>query len=217
MTHKFCYRPSKSSATEARYIGSRTGAGTSVVIQTPKGREPLRPRLDLIRHSPVGFDWAHTGSRAAQLALALLAHASGSDDLALEHHQVFKHEIIARLPKSGWDLTSEQVLQMLRFVAQGAELPMSELQPKPARVRKTAIIQAQLPTGTSCAEIKANGSACNIGDAATRAIRNLLRDARLRRRPIVNLEMELSIINCGDPMGEGDQRGHDSVPIICPP
>ena len=109
MTHKFCSAHRNSPAIYARYVGTRTGSGTSVVIQTAGRREHLRPRLDLLRHSPVGFDWAHTtGSGATQLALALLAHASGSDEFALEHYQVFKHEIVARLPRTGWELTSAQ-------------------------------------------------------------------------------------------------------------
>lgn len=196
MAHKFCYSRRNSSALESRYVGTRTGSGTSVFIQTSGRRENLRPRLDLIRHSPVGFDWAHTtGSGSAQLALALLAHASGSDDFALEYYQVFQHEIVARLPRTGWQLTSVQVLQMLRFVAQGQELQTGGLEPKPVRARKTAVIHAQVPTETHYAGITAQGSAGNIGDAATRAMRNLLRDARLRKRPIVNLAMELSIIN----------------------
>ena len=95
---------------------------------------------------------------------------------------------------------------MLRFVAQDQELETSGLEPKTVRARKTAVIHAQVPTSTHYAGITAQGSACNVGDAATRAIRNLLRDARLRKRPIVNLAMELSIINLenrDDPIGEG--------------
>lgn len=194
MPHKFCYPRCPSPTIEMKYVGTRNGAGTIVLIQTPENREPLRPRHDLIRHCPAGFDWADTGSGAAQLALALLAHASHNDQFALEHYQVFKHEIVARLPKNRWELTSQQVLQMLRFVVQGTGVETAGLQPKPVRTRKTAIIQAQLPD-TSDAAITVQGSAGNIGDAATRAIRNLLRDARLRNRSIVNLGMELSIIN----------------------
>ena len=199
MPHTFCYPRCQSLEIEAKYIGTRTGAGTIVLIQTsPGNREPLRPRLDLIKHSPAGFDWAETGSGAAQLALALLAHASHNDQFALEHYQVFKHEIVARLPKNRWELTSRQVMQMLRFVVQGTQFEPTGLQPKPVRARKTAVIQAQMPAGMDYAGFTAQGSARNIGDAASRAIRNLLRDPRLRNRPIVSLAMELSIIIPGN-------------------
>lgn len=183
-----------SPATQAKYIGTRTGSGTFVLVQTAQGREHLRPRFDLIRHHPAGFDWAHTGSGAAQLALGLLAHASGSDELALEHYQVFQHEIVARLPRGGWELTSEQVLQMLRFVCQGTQPQPNQSEPSPKR-RKTAIVRAVLPSATHDARVTAHGSAPSTGGAIERAIRNLLRDVRLRRRAIVNLQMELSVVN----------------------
>ena len=60
MAQKFCSLRRKLPAIEAKYIGSRSVSGTLVVVQTEKGREQLRPRFDLIRHHPVGFDWAHT-------------------------------------------------------------------------------------------------------------------------------------------------------------
>lgn len=183
-----------SPAREAKYIGTRTASATFVLVQTKLGREHLRLRFDLIRHHPPGFDWAKTGSGSAQLALALLAHASGSDELALEHHEAFQHEIVARLPRSGWELTSEQVLQMLRFVCQGTQPELNRSGPSP-RNCKTAIIRAVLPSAMHDAGITAHGSAPSTGGAIERAIRNLLRDVRLRRRAIVNLQMELSVVN----------------------
>lgn len=195
MPHQFCYPLRLEPQTETKYIASRT-AGKSVIVQTQAGREPLKPRLDLIRHSPAGFDWAHTGLGAAQLAFALLAHASGSDEFALEHYQVFKHEIVARLPKHGWNITSQEVLQMLRFVSQGMHSEVTAAPQKIEKVRKTATIQT-LPSEEHTARITAHGSASNVGDAISRAVRNLLRDKRLRQCPITNLQMQLSVINVG--------------------
>lgn len=184
-----------SSAIEARYIGSRLASGTVVMVQTQQGRWRLKPRLDLMRHHPVGFDWAHTGSGPAQLALALLAHASGNDEFALEHYQVFKHEIVARLPRNGWELTSQQVLQMLCFVSQDQHFQSTKRNTEPNNARKAAIIRALVPTRTHDTAITAHGRARSTGGAVERAIRNLLRDPCLRRRPIVNLQMELSVVN----------------------
>lgn len=195
MIEKMCHARLKLRTIEAKYIGSRNGSGTVVMVQTERGRELLRPRFDLIRHHPVGFDWAHTGSRPAQLALALLAHATGDDEFALEHYQIFQHEIIARLPRGGWELTSQQLLQMLRFVSQGTQMELISLQPAPAKTRKTAVIHALLPSGTHNSRITARGSARSTGGAVTRALRNLLRDTRLRRTTIANLQMELSVVN----------------------
>lgn len=192
MPYKFSSPLRKLPAIEAKYIANRTAAGNSVIVQTQAGREHLRLRSDLISYRPPGFGWAHTGSGPAQLALALLAHASGSDEFALEHHQVFQHEIVARLPRNGWQLTSEQVLQMVRFVWEGTE-PQQE--DKSAKTCKTAIIRALLPNATHDRAVTAHGSAQSTGGAIERALRNLLRDARLRRRTIVNLQIELSIVN----------------------
>lgn len=185
----------KSPAIEAKYIANRSTSGNAVIVQTQTGREHLRPRFDLIRHRPAGFDWSNTGSGPAQLALALLAHASGNDEFALEHHQVFQHEIVARLPKNGWQLSSEQVLQMVRFVCQGTESHLTRSQARPVKTCKTAIIRALLPNATHDQAMTAQGSAQSTGGAIERAIRNLLRDVRLRRRTIVNLQIELSVIN----------------------
>lgn len=197
MFHPFPSYPSRNSpAIEAKYIGSRLPYGISVMVQTQQGRQHLKPRLDLMRHHPVGFDWGHTGSGPAQLALALLAHASGSDEFALQYYQIFKHEIVARLPRNGWELTSRQVLQMLCFVCLGEELQSTESQTESTN-RKTAVIYALLPCGTHTTAITAQGSAPSTAGAVTRAIRNLLRDTRLRRRAIVNLQMELSVVNVG--------------------
>jgi Family of unknown function (DUF6166) len=190
-----------------KYIGSRAGAGILVLVQTQTCRERLKPRLDLIQHSPPGFDWAHTGSGAAQLALALLAHASGNDQFALKHYQVFKHEIIARLPRNGWQISSEQVLQMLRFVCcQGTQSEVQRPQEASAKNSKTAVVHAVLPTRDRDT-ITARGSAHNVGDAVARAVRNLFRDVRLRRRPILSLQMELSVVN----VGNSDDRASENA------
>lgn len=198
MSQPFPRYPCRNSpAIEARYSGSRLASGTVVMVQTQQGRQRLQPRLDLIRHHPAGFDWAHTGSGPAQLALALLAHASGSDEFALEHYEVFKHEIVARLPKNTWELTSQQVLQMLCFVSQDEHFQSTKPNTESSNARKTAVIRALVPTRTHDAGITAQGSARSTGGAIERAIRNLLRDTRLRRRAIVNLQMELSVVNVG--------------------
>jgi len=69
------------------------------------GRVPLPPRLDLIPHSPTGFGWGYGGSGPAQLALALLAHAFGSDEVALRYYQRFKEDVVTPLPgETGWFL-----------------------------------------------------------------------------------------------------------------
>ena len=96
-----------------RYVGRREGYAADVSVN---GR-PLNPRLDLWNHSPTGFEWGYGGSGPAQLALALLADHFGNDQQAVELHHYFKCEVVAKLPKQGWTLTSEQITQALESSA----------------------------------------------------------------------------------------------------
>ena len=156
---------------DARYRGTRTSGVPSVTVRREQVNKIFQPRLDLIRHSPLGFDWGHSGSGPAQLALALLAHASGSDQFALRHYQVFKHEIVARLPKSGWDLTGAQVLQSLRFVCEEARRPSScATSFSRHRPNKLAVIVALL-AGNDCEfAIRAQGCGRSVRAASIRAL-----------------------------------------------
>lgn len=70
--------------------------------------EPLDKRYDLLSASPSGFEWAYGGSGPAQLAIALLAHAT-DEKLACRYYQQFKEEIVAELPEDGWRLTSDDI------------------------------------------------------------------------------------------------------------
>ena len=193
---------------DARYIGSRTTSGAHVVVQTAEGTANLRPRLDLVRHSAVGFDWGRSGSGQAQLALALLAHVSGDDAFALEHYQLFQHEIVARLPKHRFEITSSQALQMLAFVSMDA---LEDFHP-PTLTRATrgklAVIQALVPANSHNTEIKVQGIGRSVRTVATRALLNLLGKPNLRRRHLMNLQIELSVFN----LSEAQNSNPDSLP-----
>src|SRR5215469_11054378 len=143
---------------DARYIGFRTPSGAHVVVRTDERSTNLQPRPDLIRHVPVGFDWGRSGSGQAQLALALLAHASGDDAFALEHYQVFQHEIIARLPKNRFEITGSQALQMLAFVSMDALEDFHPAGIPKAKRRKLAIIHALMPANSHDIQLKVQGA-----------------------------------------------------------
>jgi hypothetical protein len=49
------------------------------------------------------------GSGPAQLALALLADATGKDRLAVSLHQDFKFKFVGRLPREGFEMTAEEI------------------------------------------------------------------------------------------------------------
>jgi hypothetical protein len=96
------------------YWGIRHENRVSVQVVTDDGRqEPLNPRFDLRNHSPCGFEWGYCGSGPAQLALALLADATGDDEVAETYYQDFKQQIVAGLNKEVWTLSVEDVKQAL--------------------------------------------------------------------------------------------------------
>jgi len=94
------------------YIGERHGEGRSAspyVSVTENGESrPLPPRLDLREHS-TSLEWGYGIGGPAQLALAILADVTGSDDYAMRHHHWFKLEIVSKLPWRGWELSESQV------------------------------------------------------------------------------------------------------------
>jgi hypothetical protein len=96
------------------YVGWREDGKWEVryVKSGPPLRIPLC--LGLANHSPDGFAWGYQGSGPAQLALALLVHASGCDNLAMLLYQEFKREVLCRFGQNtGWCLTREQIVQWM--------------------------------------------------------------------------------------------------------
>lgn len=95
----------------ATYRGTRTDAGVKVTVDHGPQSRPLAlsPRCDLAKHLPTRFDWGHGGFGSAQLALAILAHHTGDDPLALELYQQFKWRVISRLPHEGWALATNHI------------------------------------------------------------------------------------------------------------
>lgn len=81
---------------------------------------PLPVRLDLDAHSPDGFNWGYGGSGPAQLALALCAHATGNDEMAISVHQKFKRTLLGRLPgDEQWAITANLVRVLVEVCLRG--------------------------------------------------------------------------------------------------
>lgn len=83
-----------------RYVSDRSDVSGHSPVYFEDGdgdRERLDLRLDLANHSPTGFGWGYGGSGPAQLALAILAHAT-SDEFAISYYQRFKADVIAVYP-----------------------------------------------------------------------------------------------------------------------
>ena len=89
------------------YTGHHSEDGSGIV---EVDGTPLPWRLDLSNHSPTGLEWGYLGSGPAQLALAILADATGNDQLALRWHQKFKLDKIAGLDRdTPWIITADEV------------------------------------------------------------------------------------------------------------
>jgi len=100
------------------YTGERPAGTAHVrVVNLGEGDQPLDPRLDLMNHSPDGFDWGYGGSGPAQLALALLADAVGNDAIALRYHLEFKNGFVSRLSGNKWTIPADYVRGWARAMA----------------------------------------------------------------------------------------------------
>lgn len=94
-----------------KYVGTVTPGQMNWYVTVDGKSLPLR--LDLAEHSPDGFAWGYSGSGPSQLALALLADASGNDEWALAHYQRFKGAFVAGLDKDlPWERTDEEILRL---------------------------------------------------------------------------------------------------------
>jgi hypothetical protein len=98
------------------YRGFRDERKCAHVVKWSGNEErALQCRWDLANHSPDGPEWGYGGSGPAQLALALLADALGSnragDQLAICFYQTFKWRVISALAQElPWKMTQERVL-----------------------------------------------------------------------------------------------------------
>jgi hypothetical protein len=124
------------------YTGGRVEGKVWVGVRgaCERTHRDLDPRTDLRNHSPDGFEFGYGGSGPAQLALAILADHlkhfpqdldyarriakvdddmhEGSDGLAVRCHQAFKFMVITGLKGDSWQLTSEEISDKLKRMAE---------------------------------------------------------------------------------------------------
>lgn len=98
---------------ELIFTGQRSEAGPHVVqMVSPHGTRPLPMRLDLVNHSPGGFDWGYAGEGPAQLALAICAAIMDSKR-ARQAYETIEVKLIAPISTDSWTLKASQVLAVL--------------------------------------------------------------------------------------------------------
>ena len=108
----------------AVYVGIRDNGSAQVSVDGAL----LPPRNDLKNHSPNGCEWGYAGSGPSQLALAVLAHhfhdAGDEQELAdvkaLALYHAFKDELVAKLPRKGWELDSHVVADTVQMIVRGS-------------------------------------------------------------------------------------------------
>jgi len=96
------------------YIGERHGdsALTRVLVDDGTVRAPLGHD---VKHSPTGFEWGYAGSGPSELARCILidylegAGQKEEMDWVEANYQAFKFDVVAGLPKEGFELTEQQV------------------------------------------------------------------------------------------------------------
>lgn len=133
--------------TGARLIGPN---GEALGVDVRVNGRPLdpRPALRLRQHSPTGFEWGYCGSGPAQLALAVLLHATGDMPTALAAYHWFKWEVVAGW-RDVWSITAGDVYRLLdRWRAECAAAAALQLDPiEPFRVEPPTSNLVGVPAG----------------------------------------------------------------------
>nr|WP_245779558.1 DUF6166 domain-containing protein [Halostagnicola kamekurae] len=74
---------------------------------------PLERSLDIVNHSPSGFEWGYSGSGPAQLACALLLDYYDDEQFARDHYIAFRNQVVSQLEcddaAACWHLTGEKI------------------------------------------------------------------------------------------------------------
>lgn len=102
------------------YQGTRSADHSiSITVRNATDEHELPLRHDLRNHSE-SFEWGYAGSGPAQLALAILADHLGVPEaeedkwVPFQNYQQFKFDVISKLPKDGWKITSDEIERWLK-------------------------------------------------------------------------------------------------------
>ena len=75
----------------------------------------LERNLQVVDHSPTGFQWGYNGSGPAQLAAAILYEVTNNRSLTRAYYQIFKFYHVSKFGDS-FEINNEEVLAWLRSV-----------------------------------------------------------------------------------------------------
>ena len=95
------------------YRGIRRRNQTKVIVEDTRDYEEvfveLPQCLDIVNHSPTGFEWGYEGSGPAQLSFALLYDVTKDENFSFENYQNYKRDVVSRLDNSDWMLSTKEV------------------------------------------------------------------------------------------------------------
>lgn len=99
------------------YTGIFDDDGEAVVYSVGDKIAPLPFYHAEKNHSPDGFSWGYHGSGPAQLAYALIRHATGDRSIADKYYQRFKDRVVAGWDQNtSWTMTRDEVLAKVREI-----------------------------------------------------------------------------------------------------
>lgn len=86
--------------------------GKPIVYVNDKELHP-GPSLQIVNHSPDGFEWGYGGSGSAQLALAILLDYLKDPRRAMQFHQDFKWAFLALANPHSFEISEKQIEDFL--------------------------------------------------------------------------------------------------------
>ena len=76
----------------------------------------LEKSLQVVDHSPDGFQWGYSGSGPAQLAAAILYEITDDPDLTRTYYQLFKFDHVAKWEGLIFEISEDEVRNWLQNV-----------------------------------------------------------------------------------------------------
>lgn len=93
------------------YEGYRKAGRTTVRVMGEVGWHDLPPRPDLLQDLPILYGWAISSACSERLAVALLADALGSDQLACAWASAYARHVVSKWDQEAWLTTRHEIVQ----------------------------------------------------------------------------------------------------------
>ena len=76
----------------------------------------LEKSLQVVDHSPDGFQWGYSGSGPAQLAAAILYEITDDTEHTRNYYQLFKFDHVVKWEGLTFEISEQEVRNWLRYV-----------------------------------------------------------------------------------------------------